>query len=55
LTGLGAADRSLLVRLERLAGPVRPRRLISALTYAGAALVLLAPTALLVVPWLMQA
>lgn len=54
VAGLGAADRSLLVRLERLAAPVRPRRLMSALTYAGAALVLLAPTALLAVPWFMQ-
>jgi Zn-dependent protease with chaperone function len=50
--GLGAADRSVLVRLERLATPLRPRRLRSALTYAGAALVLVAPTVLVAVPWM---
>jgi Zn-dependent protease with chaperone function len=53
--GLGAADRSVLVRLERLAAPVRPRRLRSAVTYAGAAMVLVAPTVLVAVPWLMHA
>jgi hypothetical protein len=50
--GLGAADRSVLVRLERLATPLRPRRLRSALTYAGAVLVLVAPTVLVAVPWM---
>lgn len=47
---LGAADRSVLVRLERLATPVTPRRLRSALAYAGAVLVLAAPLTLLAVP-----
>ena len=49
---MGAADRGLLVRLERLATPVQPRRLRAAVTYASAILVVMAPTALLALPWL---
>jgi Zn-dependent protease with chaperone function len=53
-SGLGAADRCVVVRLERLASPVRPRRVRAALAYAGAALVLVAPTVFVAVPWLVD-
>lgn len=52
--GLGAADRGLLVRLDRLATPVRPRRLRSTLTYASAVVVVFAPCALLAFAWLLR-
>jgi Zn-dependent protease with chaperone function len=53
-SALGAADGSVLARLDRLAAPLGRHRVRSALAYLAAAVVLVAPTVLLAVPWVLD-
>ncbi|MGI8614883.1 MAG: M56 family metallopeptidase [Nocardioidaceae bacterium] len=50
----GAEARSVSLRLDRLAQPQRPHRLASLSAYSAAAVVLVVPTVLVAVPWLVH-
>lgn len=49
-TGIAAARCAVVLRVRRLSEPIRPHRLLAAITYAAAAALLVTPTLTVAVP-----